>query len=255
MSDATLLLGALAALASAAAYGYVGFRVATRKGADHDRLAFWAFGLWWSGLASLSLVGAAQNVLWLAGVDDVRAFTAIAYITLTPFCIAIWGLFYFLAYLFSGRRGLLPASMALYGLLYVVLIAVVAILDPVGIEVRTWDVRVEYANTLSPAGMAAFHALLVVPIMAGAVAYGSLYFRVKEPLQRYRIGVVSLSLILWFGGPVVAQLAGINQGDVWAMVSRLIGLLAALAILLAYRPPARILRLLTASQGGSITNG
>lgn len=247
MSGTTLLVGACTAVVSGLAYAYVGLRIGGRRSAPEDRMALRAFGAWWFGLALLSLVEAAQTGLWLAGARDRQLFTAMTYLTLAPFCAMIWGLFYYLAYLLSGRREILWVSVGLYLLAYGAFVSLFAMSDPVGVKATAWNVRMEYARSFPPLVMLAAIGLLVLPVLGGAIAYGLLFFRVRNPLQRYRIAVVSLSLLLWFGSPLVAQLAGVAQSDAWGIASRVVGLLAALAILLAYRPPARVLRRLTQS--------
>jgi hypothetical protein len=49
--------------------------------------------------------------------------------------------------------------------------------------------------------------------------------------------LVSWSIIIWFVSAFLASLAGLGQQDWWQITSRLIGLIAALAILFAYQPP------------------
>jgi uncharacterized membrane protein HdeD (DUF308 family) len=79
--------------------------------------------------------------------------------------------------------------------------------------------------------------LLFVPQILGGLAYFTLYFRVPEVTQKYRILLVSWSIIIWFLSPFVAFAGGLAQQDWWQVVSRLIGLAAALTILMAYLPP------------------
>lgn len=253
MSDATLVAGALMSVASASAYGYVGLKLARTSGTPEDRMALRAFGLWWGGLALLSIVSALQNGLWLAGVREPSVYIAFTYLTIGPLCATVWGLFYYLAYLFSGSSRIRWWSAGFYGAVYVIFIALISLSDPSGVSAGAWDVSVEYAAEVPAFAALLVLVLLVLPVLGGAVAYGSLFLRVKEPLQRYRIAVVSLSLALWFAGPIGAQLMGIAQSEGWAIASRFIGLLAATAILLAYRPPANIARRLASK--ASTTGG
>ena len=79
--------------------------------------------------------------------------------------------------------------------------------------------------------------LLLVPQIIGGLAYFTLYFRVKENTQKYRILLVSWSIILWFVSPFAAAAGGLSEKDGWQFASRLIGLAAAATILMAYLPP------------------
>lgn len=253
MSEATILAGAGASVASALAYGYVGMRLARTPATADDRSALRSFGLWWGGLALLSLLGAMQSILWLAGFREPAIHVAFTYMAVAPLCVTVWGLFYYLAYLFSGSRRIRVWAGLFYGFVYVVFVVLIALSEPIGVSAGTWDVTIEYAAEVPAAAALLLLALLVLPVLGGAVAYGSLFFRVKEPMQRYRIAVVSLALALWFIGPLGAQVTGVAQSEGWAIASRIIGFLAAVAILLAYRPPANIARRLAAkrSAGGA----
>lgn len=82
--------------------------------------------------------------------------------------------------------------------------------------------------------------LLVFPQIIGGLAYFTLYFRVKDPAQKYRIALVAWSIIIWFASAFLASISGLAQFDWWQIVSRLIGLGAALATLMAYQPPGWI---------------
>jgi hypothetical protein len=73
--------------------------------------------------------------------------------------------------------------------------------------------------------------------IAGGFAYFTLYFRMSEPTQKYRILLVSWSIISWFVTPFIGIAGGLTDYDWWQVVSRLIGLVAALTVLLAYWPP------------------
>jgi hypothetical protein len=69
------------------------------------------------------------------------------------------------------------------------------------------------------------------------LAYFTLYFHVSEVTQKYRVLLVSWSIIIWFLSPLFAIVAGLAEQDWWQLASRLIGLAAALTILMAYQPP------------------
>jgi hypothetical protein len=79
--------------------------------------------------------------------------------------------------------------------------------------------------------------LLLLPQMIGAFAYFTLYFRMPEVTQKYRILLVSWSIIIWFLSPLLALVGGLAEQDWWQLASRFIGLAAALTILIAYLPP------------------
>jgi uncharacterized membrane protein HdeD (DUF308 family) len=84
--------------------------------------------------------------------------------------------------------------------------------------------------------------LLLLPPIIGGLVYFMLYFQVKLATQRYRILLVSWSIILWFLSVLFVSVAGLSDESWWQVISRLIGLVAALAIMFAYQPPLWIKR-------------
>jgi uncharacterized membrane protein len=86
---------------------------------------------------------------------------------------------------------------------------------------------------------AVYVAVGVPPLLAG-LAYLSLLFRVKEPIQRYRVALVGGSILLWVGSGLVARLSG--SGLAAFLTLAVVGLGAAIAVLLAYHPPRAIAR-------------
>jgi len=60
---------------------------------------------------------------------------------------------------------------------------------------------------------------------------------VPDVTQKYRILLVSWSIIIWFISPVATVLGGLGEQDWWQIASRLLGLTAALTILSAFLPP------------------
>ena len=59
--------------------------------------------------------------------------------------------------------------------------------------------------------------------------------KVDQQVQRRRILLVSLSILLWFGSSLVGTALQASQTRAWSLVSRAIGLAAAATIYYAYR--------------------
>ena len=70
----TVIAGTLVSVLAALVYAHVGRLLARRPVSAEHRLAARLFALWWLGLAAGTLLGAAQNVLALAGVRDRLTF-------------------------------------------------------------------------------------------------------------------------------------------------------------------------------------
>jgi hypothetical protein len=83
-------------------------------------------------------------------------------------------------------------------------------------------------------------ALLIAPEFIGAVLYFTLVFRSRDPTVRYRITLVSWSIILWFGLAALNLPDRLGGGLAVQLFSRSLGVVAALVILLAYYPPRAI---------------
>lgn len=197
MADAGHLLDGGLRLATAALCAAAAWVVSRRPVDARDRHAMRMFALWWGGLAALEAID--------AGIAD--AGLRWTYLRAPPLALALWGLLYYVAYLYAGRRAwLLPLGL-FAGILGGVLVA----LDASG-HAGGWT------------------ALLVAaPVLGAALAYASLYRRAGARAQRYRIALVGAAMGLW---GIAAVAAG----------SEALRLAVPLAALAAYQPPARLRR-------------
>ena len=237
MPQPTLLISAIFAMASAGVYFYVGHRLARRRMASPEtRLAWALFVVWWYGLAATTLVGGVLNLLGALAVTDLALFVTFTYVNLLVICAALYGLLYYLLYLFTGNQRLLTPLTLFYIGYYVLLVYYITYRNPIGLQIGRWSAALQYERSQAGPLFALALALLVFPQIIGSLAYFSLFFRVQAPTQKYRVALVSWSIIIWFGVALAASAFGLAQQDWWQMVSRLIGLGAALAILLAYEP-------------------
>jgi hypothetical protein len=236
--QSTLLFSALFALAAAGIYAYVGWRLGKRVIPSSDaRLAWVSFTVWWYGLAAATLIRGLLNLFGAMGLTDLPIFVTATYLNIQVTCIALMGLLYYLIYLFTGNRNSLGLLAIFYIFFYILLVYYITASTPNAINVERWSTGIAYRNPPTGAFIILLIVLLLVPQIIGGFAYFSLYFRVTEITQRYRILLVSWSIILWFLSPVVAMAGGLSQEDWWELASRLIGLAAAGTILMAYLPP------------------
>lgn len=231
------LLGALAfALVATALYAKVGLQHVQRPVKAENRRAARMFGVWWLALGLTTILGALSTLAASAGYAPLPVFTILIMAELLLICIGLLGLLHYLLFLFTGRDLLVPlaAGYALYfaGLAFVLLGA-----GPNGVEVGRWTANVTYAQPPSGPLSTLLLALLVFPQILGALAYLTVAFRVKEATPRFRIVVVSGSIVVWFLSSFVASVGGLSERDWWQVASRLLGLGAALATFIAYNPP------------------
>jgi hypothetical protein len=108
--------------------------------------------------------------------------------------------------------------------------------------VGRWGTSLAYATRISGPLFVLVLLLLVFPQIIAGLAYFTLYFRVSDPTQRYRILLVSWSIVIWFGSGLAGTLIDAGDNDLFQLIRRAIGVVAALAILMAYLPPVWIRR-------------
>jgi hypothetical protein len=236
--QSTLILSALFALIAASIYAYVGWRLSKRiVSSAEGRIAWQSFTVWWYGLAVTTLIGGFLNLFGALGLTSLPLFVTATYINILALCIALWGLLYYLIYLFTGNsRWLVPLAI-FYIIYYVLLVYYITASGPESINVDRWRTTLSYHALLTGPFFVFLIVLLLLPQIIGGFAYFTLYFRVKEVTQKYRVLLVSWSIIVWFISPFAALAGGLAQRDWWQVASRLIGLAAALTILMAYLPP------------------
>jgi hypothetical protein len=218
-------------LASAAVFLLVAKAVQQRPVSEESVLARNAFVLWWSTLGLATILGLVPQVPGFPA--SVPAFLTVTFLTLALLCVGLWGLLFYLLFLFTSRRDLARPLAVLYVLYFAFLTYFIVAGDPSSVESTKWGQRLEYADPIDsgPVYWTAILLLILPPFLA-AGGYLSLYWKVDQPVQKRRILLVSLSILVWFGSALVGT--GANGSDWWRIVSRLIGLAAAATILYAY---------------------
>lgn len=243
----TLAFAALVSLATATLLVHVGRTVRERDVSPDARLAARMFAVWWMsigiGIGVIALRDLAVALTAPPGPVVTSLAIAARYVYLLALCVAVWALLYYLVYLFSGRKGTLWPLAAVYGSIFAAIAYFTTILEPAGVRVESWVVHVEYARAqeLARTGAAArrmFVFALLLPQILAALAYFSLIFRVRTRAQKFRVAVVSWSLVIWLGSSLLAVTTSLGAEAWWEAGSRLIGLAAAAAVLSAYRTPA-----------------
>jgi hypothetical protein len=233
----TLLFSGLFSSAVACIYWYVGWRLGRRIiSSDESRLAWQLFTIWWYGLAATTLASGLQNLLGALGITDLPIFVTLTYVNILVVCIALWGLLYYLIYLFTGNDRTLGPLTVFYILYYILLVYYITASSPNSISIGRWSIEIVYRSQITGPFFVLVLLLLILPQMIGSLFYFSLFFRVKDVTQKYRILLVSWSIFIWFGSALAASASRWAEQDWWQLTSRLIGLVAALAILQAYIP-------------------
>lgn len=247
MPTATLLLGGLLAIGSAVLFGYVGRVVAERAPTGEARVANSLFSAWW---VLLAVATAAPGILSLVAAylpPQLFVHVAVTQATLILISAALACLLYYLIYIYTGKTRALRPVMLGYALYAFTLLLWIAYARPIAVEVGDWGAMLRYERPLEGPLSIILVLLLVGPQIVGALAYFSLVWRVRGRERRFRIVLVSLAIIVWFGTSLLGNLAGFVDSPAWEIVSRLVAFFAAASVLLAYRPPSRLRRWLTAS--------
>ena len=132
-----------------------------------------------------------------------------------------------------------------YLLLAVAFVALIQWIGPPGaLTDDGWRLRTDQELDLGRGASLAFILVLLGPQMVAAVAYARLFTKVHDRTQRYRIAMLTGSILVWFGtSAAVGATSDPQEVNVaWQVMSRLLSIAAALAILAAYRPPRWVQR-------------
>lgn len=230
------LVGVAAGTAVAAAF-FIAAANAFHRAASYGGTAARAFTFWWTGVAGYALVGMTIN-LWAAfAVPPLWAYVALRLLMLTVANVAIAALVHYFAYLFLGRRGLLPVIAAYYSMTLTAMIALLLWQRPESVRIGTWRTDMVLAAP-DPLLFNAFVLLLLAPPILGAAAYATLAIRLDDKQRRHRAMLVSGGMGIWLVAVAVSRWMAHDLAHVAANVGG--GILAASAVLLAYRlPPLR----------------
>jgi hypothetical protein len=240
----TQLLNQLLVIFTGALCLFIAVQLGKRKlDNEGDRLAWLAFRIWWIGLGLTTAFGAVRVLMVVANIDSLDAYVWQGLLNTLVLCVALWGLLFYLLYLYTGnRRWALPLGI-FYVLFYTGLVIYsFFVLKPQGVVLEGGVATVQYAVEPALAYSFVLITLVIAPQILATLAYFSLYFRLQDRAQKYRVLLVSISILVWFGSPVLAFGLGVSQLPWWMWVSRLLTLAAVVVIYWAYYPPTFIQR-------------
>lgn len=223
----------------AAVYFLVGRVVLARRPTGDGRPAATSFAVWWFTLAALTAGGVIDYIVRSTTHWTLATYLAYTHLLLLTIVIAVGTLLYYLVYLFTGQRNAWRPITAGYVLFYAAILYYMAAADPVAVVESELRTTIEYGNDLSDSVWATIlGVLLVAPPLVAAIGYFSLFFRVPERSQRFRIGAVGGAFIIWFGASlIVGQLTEWSGTTTWRIISQVIALGAASLVYIAFRPP------------------
>ena len=240
--DALAALKLSLAAASAGVYSYVGTRLWNRRVEGPGRLAARLFAAWWVLLGGISAVSVGMGFLAAAGVADLALYLTIIEVYFLLLCVALWALLYYLVYVLTGSRRAVVPIATFYALFYVWILYLITSIHPQAVKIVDLSYRLDPQPQTSPAVTGVLLSLLLGPVLVAAVGYFRLFFRVEGRTQRYRIGLIAITLLAWFGSSGVAAVVGVSNEPWWGAVNSVLGLAAAVSIYFAYQPPSYVRR-------------
>lgn len=236
MITARLIVTSAVNLVAIVVAGLVALHLLRRPTKGPSRLATRMFALWWGAFAADTLL---NTLTWLAGGAGLASEAVtdlLSYPALTCIVLMIWGLVYYLAYLFTGRERLFGPITAFYALSWVAFLALVLYLRPVGVHMGPYAGAIAYAREPPAAAELWVAIFFLLPPIVGAVFYGTAAFRIRDAAHRYRILAVSIGIFVWFTSSLVFTGVG-PHGDALALVGKALGLACLGLFLSAYVQP------------------
>lgn len=235
-------------LVQAMLYSYIGFRLGEKTFKDKEDAGAWrAFRVWWFGMALNTLINALAILTLAMNISYLPLFIFYSLSSTLAAAAALWGLFSYLMYIFTGGSRSSKWIGGFYIFFALFLLVSIYTFNPIGVSMGEWAVSVQYQNT--PTGLFAlvYGVLLILlmslpPILASFGMF-SLYFRVQERSARYRALLVPSGIFGLFGLtyliPLILLLVGLNTNELpwWPITIRVLGIASLLLIYFAYFPP------------------
>ena len=243
MEPVTIVVAALN-LAASIVYGYVGRLIIGRRLEGPAAVASKLFGVWWISLAIVSVLGFIPIIGGVLQIGEVAFYLAYLQLVILIIVIAIWALVYYLVFLLTGKSSLFTPIAIYFGLVWVLFIYAIATIHYSAVDFTASGAVLHPDSQIARPVALALSVTLIAPPLVAALGYFRLFFRVKGATPRYRIGLVSITFVLWFLSSAVGSAlpAGTTQTIPWRIFTGLLGVAAAIAILFAYRPPAWVRR-------------
>lgn len=229
-------------VATAGLYLLVALALGRRRTDPGVRGALNMFRAWWFLLAAITIAAPLQVLLHLNGMLPVWLFQTLAEASVLALSAALATLLCYLVFAYHGSTQTWLWISAGYAAFAVFLLGVLnrsgtpveLVLGPTGVT------RVPPVDFDGTVGMVLI-TLLLGPQIVASIAFLRLYPKADTPTQRYRIVLVGTAITAWFA---VSFLGAVLQqtGPEWRTFTRILGLAAAILVLLAYFPPGPIQR-------------
>ncbi len=238
----TLWIGVAFSLIVSLVYFFIANTLKVRQFSPLDIDSKWAWNqfliFWWS-MGIVSLMPALQNVLGIFDVQRLSIYASLLQLILVVISVALWALQNYVFFIYFGTRKFIALSTLYYSFVYGFLLYFFAEHPVTRLKIERWNVLLDYGVEPSSQVIMWLSIILILPLVLSALGYFSLYFRVKDATSKYRIFLVSWSLIIWLASGLVVRLVNpqFADSDEWQMLNRVIAVASSVLIFFAYRPP------------------
>jgi hypothetical protein len=235
MNNEALVVG-VSSFLGVAVYLYIGSRLARRTVTPATRLPAMQFALFWIGIAASTALSGIQSLIATFQTPPLALSVSFEYYDVVIIAAALWGLISYLYFLYTGRNGVVGITL-LYVLEFGLLVYYFSAGSPNGVSVHYGVASLTYATPLSGPITDLAVLILVIPEFVAGFAYLRLYFRTQDRTVKYRIALVSASILGWFFLDFV-NFGSLSQGNLIGLfVGQLLLFSVALLVILAYYPP------------------
>lgn len=235
MALATLALSGAVYLVAGIVFALVGFRFVPRRVSAESQLANQSFAVYWIGMGAYTALGGILDIVAAMGFTPFSLFFTARLVGLPILMMSVGGVTFYFLYLFTGdQRWVFPLA-AFFSLTLVAMTYYIADRQPVGVLVTAWRTDLAYANPYETTALSLLALAVALPPIVGAIAYLVLARQLAPEQGSRRIALVGGAILVWSVAAVVARLS--PESDFAQLLTRpVLGLVAAMTILYAYRP-------------------
>jgi hypothetical protein len=226
-------------LLSTPVYGYVAWRLYKRPVPREAQLPAIQFSAWWIAIAVGAGITGIEGILGASGALTLPLALTAYILTLLIDSVALWGLVAYLLYIYTGRGQVLLLS-AFYGAFYLAALYYTVARHAIGVTEVAGVPTLVYANGNSGPVFAFVVLALIVPEVVAVILYASLLRQTTERTLRYRITLVTVALVLYFGLAFFGPPSTWVYADAWTLVKAGLDVFGAIIVLLAYFPPSAV---------------
>jgi len=245
MSNGQILFTAAGSLGAAILFAVLGFSLWARDYPRDLQGVGRAYALWWLMVGAMGFTDGLRILQGLAAEPSAATYLLLVRLKIVVTAVAVWGLAYYVVYLWTGRPRVkwpLAAFAAAHAVVFLVLVERRL---PARIDMQDgyWVPRLVLQSPATLPVLGALGALLFfLPPLILAGAYLLLWRRLHDRTQRSRVLAVSITLIVFFLAASV-QFDVRTPGDSPLIPAlAVVNLAAALAAFLIYHPPAWLQR-------------